>query len=591
MGKRLGAVSIQLARFGMFCCVTLCRPSRSLIKSSVRCSLGLLLTIAFSPPALWAQVEPAPVQVSAEAPNGAMVQLRLAFRKGIQVQGSQLPDRFVKTGSSEGWVPYENLSPEAKRWALQALFPDDEWWKDGIRHRVRWPELESVWLMASLFSGHGQNYDQLQQANPKNAEKLRKGDAWFIPKTLFSVDLGGDVRGIVDRSQPEDDLDDEGRISAYRALLAFGEDTEGRFASYHLRKGEALYSSVVMRYSDRVDPKEVNDLALAIAKRSGIPDVRGIQPGQLVKIPVEFLADPFQPEGSLALNEERVVREEVRRTTRIEAGPKLSGVRIILDAGHGGIDVGAMANGVWESDYVYDIAMRVRRVLEQDTEAIVSSTIQYPAYGFKVRDRIARPTRSAEILTTPPLVNDGESSNAVSVHLRWVLANDLFAAFARKGDAQKTMFISFHADALHPSAQGTMIYVASAAAVPSSFKLPASRGAGVSEMRRGGTVVFSSKERLQSEAHSRLFAEDLLQAMKREQIPVHSNRPIRNIIHRAGRNYVPAVIRYNVAATKVLVEVANLTNAEDSANLKDPAFRERYAEALVKGIRAYYRRS
>ena len=404
------------------------------------------------------------------------------------------------------------------------------------------------------------------------------------------MDLGGDVRGIVDRSQPEDDLDDEERVSAYRALLSFDEDAEGRFASYHLRKGEALYSSVVMRYTDRVDPKEVTDLALAIAKRSAIQDVRGIQPGQLVKIPVEFLADPFQPEGSQALEEEREIREEVRRTAPIEAGPKLSGVRIVLDAGHGGVDVGAMANGVWESDYVYDIAMRVRRILEQDTEASVSSTIRYPAFGFKVRDHITRPTRAAEILTTPTFANDGESPSAVSVHLRWVLANDLFASFTRKGDAQKTLFISFHADALHPTAQGTMIYVPGAAAVPPTFALSAARGAGVQEMKRGGKVAFSSKERLQMEARSRLLSEGLLKALKREQIPIHSNRPIRNIIHRAGRNYLPAVIRYSTAATKILIEVANLTNEEDAASLKDPAFRERYAEALVKGIRAYYRK-
>ena len=364
--------------------------------------LGSLLALALVPPALMAQAEPSPVQVPAEAPNGARVMLRLAFRKGIQVQGSQLPDRFVKAGTTEGWVAYENLSPEAKRWTLQAMFPEDDWRKDGVRHRVRWPELESVWLMAALFSGHGQNYDQVQQANPKTPEKLRKGDVWIIPQALLSVDLGGDVRGVVVRGQPEDDLDDEDRVAAYRALLTFEEDPEGRFASYHLRKGEALYSSVVMRYSDRMDPKEVNDLALTIARRSGIQDVRGIQPGQRVKIPVEFLADPFQPEGSQALAEEREIREEVRRTPRIEAGPKLSGVRIVLDAGHGGVDAGAMANGVWESDYVYDIAMRVRRILEQDTEAIVSSTIRYPTYGFKVRDRIARPARSAEILTTPP---------------------------------------------------------------------------------------------------------------------------------------------------------------------------------------------
>ena len=39
----------------------------------------------------------------------------------------------------------------------------------------------------------------------------------------------------------------------------------------------------------------------------------------------------------------------------------------------------------------------------------------------------------------------------MSVHLRWVLANDLFASFRQtKGDMQKTLFLSFHADSLHP---------------------------------------------------------------------------------------------------------------------------------------------
>ena len=44
------------------------------------------------------------------------------------------------------------------------------------------------------------------------------------------------------------------------------------------------------------------------------------------------------------------------------------------------------------------------------------------------------------------------------------------------------------------------------------------------------------------------------------------------------------------AATKVLLEVLNLTNADDAGNLQDPDFRDRYAQAIVKGIQAYYRK-
>jgi N-acetylmuramoyl-L-alanine amidase len=394
----------------------------------------------------------------------------------------------------------------------------------------------------------------------------------------------------VARVQPEDDLDDEARTAAYRALLSFEEDAAGKYAAYHLRKGEALYSSVVMRYTDQVDPKGVNDLAQVIARRSGIPDVRGIQPGTLVKIPLEALASPFQPEGTAALAEEREVRAEVRRTPRLMAGIRLKGVCIVLDAGHGGVDRGAMANGVWESDYVYDIAMRVRRILEQETDAQVSSTIRYPGLGFRTRERIEFPTGQAEILTTPPFANDGESPTAVSVHLRWVLANQLFAEFGRAGDPDKTLFISFHADSLHPSARGTMVYVPGATGVPPAFALPASRTVRVREVALGGRVRFSAHERLQGEARSRLFAEAVLRSLQGDGIPVHDNRPIRNVVLRGGRSYIPAVIRYNAAATKVLLEVLNLTNPDDADDLKDPDFRERYAQAVVKGIQSYYRR-
>ncbi len=549
--------------------------------------LSLLLPALLAAPPVQA---PAPAQVHARTPDGRAVVLRLQFKKGLSLEARHLPKAFLGPGARpQGWLSFDQLSPAGKRWALAAFFPKDRWHRDGVRHVVAYPELESVWTIAALFTGHGQNYDRLMAENPDLPEKLRAGDVWQIPRPLLSVDLGGQSRE-PDRSQPEDGLDDEARVAAYRALLTYGEDAQGKYAAYHLRKGEALYSSVVMRYTDRVDPKAVNDLAEEIARRSGIEDLHGIQPGQLVKIPIAVLADPFQPEGTAALAEEREVRAEVRRTARVEAGPKLQGVRIVLDAGHGGVDIGAQANGIWESDFVYDITMRVRRLLEEETDAQVSSTIRYPGIGFRTREIIRTPSRAADILTDPPFANDGERPNAVSVHLRWVLANELFTNFLRhKGDPKKTLFISFHADSLHPSSRGTMVYVPGAALVPSHFALASNRAGRVAEMRRFSRVSFTPQQKLRGEARSRQFSEVLLGALQRANIPVHRNRPIRNVVIRNGAKWVPAVIRYSLGATKVLVEVANLTNEDDAANLRDPAFRERYAAAVVRAIRAYYR--
>lgn len=526
--------------------------------------------------------------VEGRLPTGDHASVRLTFRKGLTVSG-RLPKGFLARPTMDP-VPFEQLTPDGRRWALSQLFPKDRWTETELRHRVHYPELESVWLMAALFTGHGQNYGRIMRENPELPEKLQEGDLWRIPHTLLWEGFGGETRG-ADRSQPEDDLDDEARVGAYRAMLSFERDGEGPYAAYHLRKGEALYSSVVMRYTDRVDPKGVNELANLLAKRSGIADVRAIPPGTLVKIPVEYLDDPFQPEGTTALAEEREVREEVRRTVRVDAGPKLEGVRIVLDAGHGGVDPGARANGLWESDFVYDICMRVRRILEEETSAQVSSTIRYQGLGFKIRNSIKSPSGHAEILTTPPFANDGDSPTAVSVHLRWVLGNDLFSQFTRKkGDPKKTIFISFHADSLHPSARGTMVYVPGSALVPAHFSLAGGRAVKVAEMKRSGSVSFSAKEKLQGEARSRQFAEALLKALQKQHVPVHSNRPIRNVIHRDGKKFIPAVVRYSSASTKVLVEVANLTNDADSDNLNSAEFRERYAVAVVNAIRAYYRR-
>lgn len=547
---------------------------------------GLLLL----PAALLAQDAPPPVTVPAPLPGGGSARVKLQYKVGISVEGADLPNGFLRKGATRAeWIVFQDLSPDGKRWALIALFPKDQWGRDQVTHVVQYPALESVWMISALFTGHGQNYDKLMASNPSLTEKLVAGDAWSIPPELLVKDLGGESSGRPDRSQPEDQMDDEARTNAYRALLSFDKDAKGPYAAYHMRKGEALYSAVVLRYTDRIDPKDVNDLANAIAARSGIADIRGIPPGTLVKIPLDALADPFQPEGTKALAEEQEVRAEVRRTARVDAGPRLKGVRIVLDAGHGGVDKGAMANGLWESDFVYDITMRVYRLLQEETDATVSSTITYPGLGFDARNRITKPTPEAEVLTTPPFAIDGEGPHATSVHLRWVLANDLFQKFeAKKGDPRKTLFISFHADSLHPSARGTMVYVPGATLVPSRFYLAPTRTGGVKEARTASMVSFTGKQKLLAEARSRQFAEVLLRALDRADVPIHTDRAIRNVIHRNGGSWIPAVLRYNDAGTKVLIETANLTNPGDAKNLRDPDFRQRFAEGVVKAIRAYF---
>jgi len=149
-----------------------------------------LACVPFAAAGLVAHAAPATVEVRGAVPGDGLAKVRLAFRQGVQVEAARLPRRFlpVKTGP---WAAYSELTPAGRLWALHTLFPEDRWGDAEVRHKVRWPELESVWLMSALFVGHGQHYDKLQAANPGHPEKLAKGDLWVIPRTLLAKELGG----------------------------------------------------------------------------------------------------------------------------------------------------------------------------------------------------------------------------------------------------------------------------------------------------------------------------------------------------------------------------------------------------------------
>ena len=85
-------------------------------------------------------------------------------------------------------------------------------------------------------------------------------------------------------------------------------DEKGRYAIYRSRKGEALYSAVVVRFTGRSTPRTSTRKRREIAERSGIADVRAIPVGYAVKIPVEDLA--------AGVPARRTTRRGSRRTTR-----------------------------------------------------------------------------------------------------------------------------------------------------------------------------------------------------------------------------------------------------------------------------------
>ncbi|HVS62486.1 MAG TPA: N-acetylmuramoyl-L-alanine amidase [Thermoanaerobaculia bacterium] len=474
-------------------------------------------------------------------------------------------------------VPYDCLTPAMRSRVVAALFPGGTPTSAGWRYQVprSSAHVAGLWELSEWLTGTGANFGAIRDHNGLVDETLSGEQVLVVPASLLRAPLRALVEGVRAVVPTTDEL----RYSA---------DREGEYAGYRLRPGEALYSSVVVRFTGRLFAEEVNALAEEIAQRSGIADVADIPVGFEVKIPLDLLTPEYLPPGHPGRVEyEAGLSESAQYTNRINARG-LDGVTVILDAGHGGRDVGAATGGVWESLYVYDVMLRVRRLLQARTNARVLTTTR-DGDGYEIPERdVLTPSQGHAVLVNPPYpIEEGR----VGTNLRWYLANDLLARERRAGrDPEQVVFLSIHADSLHPSVRGAMVYVPGLLPMPSDYGMSGVVYTSRREVKNQPRVSFNRKEQVKSEGLSRDLADHLMQQFRRSQLAVHPNQPIRDRIVR-GRNsrpWVPAVLRYNGIPAKILLEICNLANAEDRALIKTRSFRERVAEAIVEGLVDYY---
>lgn len=469
-------------------------------------------------------------------------------------------------------VPFDLLSKAWQVRVLRAVFPSDKGQADGWRHEVRGVGLlqrESIWQIALWFTGNGENFRAIREYNEFLEDEVPRGAVVVIPSELL--------------------------LPAFRALLPASEtpyhldyvkDATGEYAVYRLRPGEALYSSVVVRFTGRVYANDVNAFAAELAKLNGIPDVTDIVVGHRIRIPFDQLLPEFLPAGHpKRLEYEAGLRASTQFSNQVKA-KGLEGITIILDAGHGGQDSGATLSGVWESTLVYDIALRAKRLLEAQTAAEVVLTTRDGA-AWRIQDSDVLPfSRGHAVLTNPPYPIEDPR---VGVNLRWYLANSVFRrATASHGDPQKVVFLSIHADSLHPSLRGAMAYLPAADLVAGSFGKAGGVYASRKEVQEQPSVSFSRAQRVESEGLSRELAKEIIAAFSSGGLLVHPFKPVRDKIIRNNGTWVPAVLRYNAVPAKILLEVCNLANEQDRKLVQTRAWRQKVAEAVVEGLLAYY---
>ncbi len=519
-------------------------------------------------------------------------------------------------------VPVDLLRADLRLEAVRALFPADERVRLGWQHWVLAPfgERSEDWkLIAALFTGSERREKALRRANPELGRRApRRGRPVLVPESLLlPVFRKLPVRAPTPTRTPHIAASPSpspsprstprtvptpvpsptarpprstsgggkppGQWNAAGAVLHYGKDEKGEYAIYRLKRGEALYSAVVVRFTGQLHAADVNATAKQIARRSGIDDVSAIPIGYPVKIPLELLLPRYLPPGDPRREAWEKDRERLEQFAQTVHAADLSGVHVIIDAGHGGVDSGATWKGVWESVYAYDLLCRIKTDLERHTRATVWPTILDRSRGYTVVNQNVLKADRDQILLTHPRYALG--SPVLGVHLRWYLTNDVVLRLRKKGvSASRIVFISLHADSLHPSVRGAMAYVPSRHLRPSSYR---ARTRGLSryrEYRDHPTVRLGRSFVTRSEASSRRLAGILVATLREESLEVHPYSPIRGSVLRGKRRWVPAVLRYTLAQNAVLVECCNLANEEDRNLLLTTTWRERFARAIVKGI-------
>jgi N-acetylmuramoyl-L-alanine amidase len=494
-----------------------------------------------------------------------------------RASGIEQRNRAVAT-SGFVHVPLAWLSDEYRALVLLNLFPRDrregEDWIHVARSGAVATYDEGLWQVAEWFTGDGARFSDLLRANRLSSPELLAGQVVRIPGAWLHSSL---------KALPTSD----------DGSLQYGTDDRGPYAGYRIKAGEALYSAVVMRYTGRTDPDDVTAVASELASRSGIREVTDIPISFLVKIPFDLLEPEFLPRADARRREVEAAKAELAAELAqrpVKAARKsLQGVVVILDPGHGGRDLGTMSHGIWEHDYVYDVACRLRQRLETETSARVYMTLEDQQTGCapSVEDRLVA-NRQGTLRTSPPFLAREDGESEVAVNLRWYLANSILRESVRDGiDPDRVVFVSLHADARHPSLRGVMVYVPGARYREGVNGHKAEVYGRFREVREQPTTRFNRQERVRSEAVSRRLAARVVEAFRKEGLAVQPYQPVRERVIRGRSTWLPAVLRGNAVPAKVLVEMVNLSNPQDAAVLSSAAERERLASALEQSLIRY----
>ncbi len=215
--------------------------------------------------------------------------------------------------------------------------------------------------------------------------------------------------------------------------------------------------------------------------------------------------------------------------------------KIVIDPGHGGHDTGTIGpHGLLEKDLVLDVSRRLGKLLESRLGADVVYT------------------RSDDTF--------------IPLETRTAIANQ----------EQADLFISVHANSSHDQdARGVETYYLNFTSSPEALEVAARENAGsdksIHELQDLVKTI-ALKEKIEE---SREFASDVETAL-------HSGLASKNpAIRDRGVKKAPFIVLIGANMPSILAEISFVSNPSDERKLFTPAYRQRIAESLYKGISKY----
>jgi N-acetylmuramoyl-L-alanine amidase len=218
----------------------------------------------------------------------------------------------------------------------------------------------------------------------------------------------------------------------------------------------------------------------------------------------------------------------------------LSITRIVIDAGHGGKEHGAISDsGVSEKDITLDIALRLGRLMENAPFEVIMT--RQTDQTIPLEQRVA-------------FANSNNADLFVSIHVNWMEPRQI------------RPLETYYVGASNDSA---VLKLASIENRDSGYSL--------SEYRRLLDKIYLDARRDESRLLAKNINTELYQALS-EINPQLENR---------GVKMAPFAVLVGTQMPAVLAEVSCLSNEDDVKLLTNSDYREKIAEALLRGIRSY----